>query len=365
MQTRQKTQKHIFIEEAKEFYSEQKQYSGIERRTLETLALREYNNWVKSVIIQKYTRRLKEEYKEQMGDEEAELKLIALDLGCGKGGDLLKWKEAGVACYIGVDISKDQLKRAHERKKFSFPTDFVSYFIEGSFGEPSEHYLNYFNKRVQAKGLVLPIDIASCQLAFHYCWESEENIRNFMKTATGNMVNGGYLLLTVPDALRLVKKIRDPELHKKDQISGNYVVQNKYFGIMFDRLDFPKESPFKLGYGFFLADGAVGNKIETEEEVVFQYVKEYLVIEQELSRIAGDFGMEIQESVNFHEFYERSDNCEMLKRLKRGWTCDPELWDVIGLYKVIVYKKKTGPIPDEAKKKIEGNPDSFVFLKTH
>ena len=207
------------------------------------------------------------------------------------------------------------------------------------------------------------IDIASSQLAFHYCWNCEESIRNFMTTATSKMVRGGYLILTVPDALRIVKKIRDPSLQKRDPKNGNYVVQNKYYAVMFDKIKFPSKAPFGISYGFYLCEGAVGNKVETETEVIYQHVKEYLVIEQELSRIAKDFGMELEESVNFHEFYESSGNCEMLRRLKKGWTCDPQLWDAIGLYKVIVYKKKTGPLPDEKERKLEEHPDSFVFLK--
>lgn len=43
--------------------------------------------------------------------------LNILDLGCGKGGDLKKWKNQKVGFYVGVDISGESLKHALERYK--------------------------------------------------------------------------------------------------------------------------------------------------------------------------------------------------------------------------------------------------------
>ncbi len=56
-----------------------------------------FQNWVKSVLIQEYTTRPCPR---------------VLDLACGKLGDLLKWKQAGVTHYVGVDISLGQLREA-------------------------------------------------------------------------------------------------------------------------------------------------------------------------------------------------------------------------------------------------------------
>jgi len=45
--------------------------------------------------------------------------LSVLDIACGKGGDLFKWKRCGVHNYVGVDISKQQVIDAHQRWKKS------------------------------------------------------------------------------------------------------------------------------------------------------------------------------------------------------------------------------------------------------
>ena len=38
-----------------------------------------------------------------------------LDLACGKLGDLLKWRQANVTHYVGVDISMGQLREVRCR----------------------------------------------------------------------------------------------------------------------------------------------------------------------------------------------------------------------------------------------------------
>lgn len=46
--------------------------------------MRNFNNWVKSVLIRTYI----------------QPQITVLDLCCGKGGDLLKWKEGGIGYLV-------------------------------------------------------------------------------------------------------------------------------------------------------------------------------------------------------------------------------------------------------------------------
>ena len=52
--------------------------------------LREFNNWIKSVLIREFV---------------SQRNLKVLDLACGKGGDLYKWDKASVAHVTGIGIN--------------------------------------------------------------------------------------------------------------------------------------------------------------------------------------------------------------------------------------------------------------------
>ena len=82
---------------------------GVEKRKYSTIYnMKNYNNWVKSLLIAKYTR---------AGH-------CVLDLCCGKGGDLLKWTKAQVSHLMGFgnqndsyfqDIANVSIQQAQER----------------------------------------------------------------------------------------------------------------------------------------------------------------------------------------------------------------------------------------------------------
>ncbi|KAH9322656.1 hypothetical protein KI387_017295, partial [Taxus chinensis] len=73
-----------------EHYSNRTNQTLEEREASPIIHLKKLNNWIKSVLIQLYTRR---------GD-------VVLDLACGKGGDLIKWDKAKVGYYVGIDIAE-------------------------------------------------------------------------------------------------------------------------------------------------------------------------------------------------------------------------------------------------------------------
>merc|ERR1719309_481447 len=40
------------------------------------------------------------------GNKPADYRLTVLDIGCGKGGDLQKWRKAGIRHLIATDIAE-------------------------------------------------------------------------------------------------------------------------------------------------------------------------------------------------------------------------------------------------------------------
>ena len=79
--------------------------------------LRSFNNWVKSCIIQKFS----PDEDHAPGAMERGIssgnKLLVLDIGCGKGGDLFKWQQAPqtVDLYVGLDPAEVSIDQARER----------------------------------------------------------------------------------------------------------------------------------------------------------------------------------------------------------------------------------------------------------
>ena len=195
-------------------------------------------------------------------------------------------------------------------------------------------------------------DIVSCQFSIHYMFSSEDKVRNFLQNASNRLVTGGYFVCTHPDANVIVKKLREDSIIEKK--SGCYVVENKYYSLISDTVEYPiKNGPFGLPYGFYLTDNLVGFKIENNGTVQMHYVPEYLVIMQSLVSIARDYGLELVESKNLHEFYadniKEKDNRDLfVKRMKfsidknQTLLMEKELWDVSYLYRTLAFKKVSG-----------------------
>ena len=68
--------------------------------------LRSLNNWIKSTLIQKFSR-----------PEFPVEHLAVLDMACGKGGDLGKWEKAPQppSLYVGCDIANVSIDQARDR----------------------------------------------------------------------------------------------------------------------------------------------------------------------------------------------------------------------------------------------------------
>ena len=59
--------------------------------------MRTFHNWIKSNIIYTYCNK---QYKNDVQQS-------VLDIGCGVGGDIMKFYYVSVAYYVGVDIAKE------------------------------------------------------------------------------------------------------------------------------------------------------------------------------------------------------------------------------------------------------------------
>lgn len=138
-----------------------------------------------------------------------------MDLCCGKGGDIFKWRLAKPAHYVGVDLSRESVKEAHSRYldvivgKNAYDA-FPSIFIVADCGDPLNQLSNILAKEPSLSRLRSRIvfDVVSTQFAIHYMFESEKKLRAFLSNVTDRLEDGGVFIGTTIDSDRLVHKIR-------------------------------------------------------------------------------------------------------------------------------------------------------------
>ena len=73
-----------------------------QRQDSPIFGLKNFNNWVKSVLIHKFAHEPLQYSNTVPPSSRRALQGRVLDIGCGKGGDLQKWAKARVRDYVGV-----------------------------------------------------------------------------------------------------------------------------------------------------------------------------------------------------------------------------------------------------------------------
>lgn len=346
-----------------EYYDSKAAKDIDERTSTKTFNHRVFNNWVKSVLIHKYTTAIKEKYKEDWGEDdssgteeqqpqrrgtypnqEKSLQLSVLDIACGKGGDFKKWQFAGTRNYFGVDISYKAIQDASARKITSFKTSCTTFIQQDAAAKPDDFFANFPQD--------MYFDIASCQFSMHYMFSSKEKTKNFLQNVSSRLLNDGYFICTFPDSNVIVKKLREDGF--TDPQTGYTVSENSFYSLISKTTTFPKaKGPYGLSYGFFLSDNLVGLQTQEGTTKKIHYVPEYLVLVKDFIELAKEYNLEVEESKNFHEFY--SENIknnhfyDLFKNRMRFevkkedlFLMSADLWDVSYLYRILAFKKVGG-----------------------
>uniref|UniRef100_A0A915EQY8 mRNA cap guanine-N(7) methyltransferase n=1 Tax=Ditylenchus dipsaci TaxID=166011 RepID=A0A915EQY8_9BILA len=191
--------------------------SGLQERTNSRIYhLRNFNNWMKSMLISDFIERLRHE-----GCPSA----TVLDLCCGKGGDLLKWKIGNIKSVVMTDVADVALnhcRNRYEELRDRFARErrqpFDAHFIHA---DATQDILrdSYPDRNMQ-------FDIVSCQFALHYSFASEQSARRLLSNAADALRPGGYFIGTLPDGSSIMNFLRKSD----DGIFRNDVVKVTYTG---------------------------------------------------------------------------------------------------------------------------------------
>jgi SAM-dependent methyltransferase len=179
--------------------------------------MRGYHNWIKSIIIYTYCSPLFENKNSE------KRRSSVLDLGCGKGGDLLKWYHARVGDYVGTDPDfhgiyspvDSALSRYNEMKK-KFPDFGKITWIQADSSVPlnvKAQETKIQNMTQENKDLIektfknKKFDVISSQFTIHYLFDSKESITSLIENINTYLKIGGYIILTLFDAKQIIEKL--------------------------------------------------------------------------------------------------------------------------------------------------------------
>nr|SVE76431.1 EOG090X07I2 [Daphnia longispina] len=259
-----------------------------ERKESRIFHMRNLNNWIKSRIIGNILDQIRK-------DNGSHCRLNVLDLGCGKGGDLLKWERGNVHHVVCADIAETSIEQCKERyatlKHRSRNNVFSAEFIAADCSKES------IRERMADRELKL--DLVSCQFAFHYSFESLPQAEQMLANVSSNLQPGGYFIGTTTDANDIIRRLgrnEDPE--------------NRKFGNAIFSVEFPEETPldppplFGAKYNFHL------------EEVVD--CPEFLVHFPTFEKLAKKYGLKLVQKTRFEDFVrdELVHGKDLLMRMK-------------------------------------------------
>lgn len=203
--------------------------------------LRTFNNWVKSTMIQKFSP--DEEFIARFRDtkdwaDDSDLppmddkRLLVVDLGCGKGGDLGKWQLAPqpVDLYVGLDPAEISIVQARDRynnmrtgrgsRRPRNPVFHAEFFPVDCFGEqlanvPIMQEVG-IDPNVGPGGSMMSsrwrgggFDVVSSMFAIHYAFESEEKTRQMLRNVAGCLRKGGRFLGVCPNSDVISSKVAE------------------------------------------------------------------------------------------------------------------------------------------------------------
>lgn len=297
-----------------------------------------------------------------------------VDYACGKGGDFPKWIAAHLSFVFGIDISKDNLENRldgacarflnYRKKNKNMP---YALFVNGNSAFNIRNGAAMLNdKAVQitnavfgkgtkdedklGKGVVRQygkgqegFNVSSCQFAIHYLWENPETLMGFLRNLAECTKLDGYFIGTCYDGETIFQLLK-----KKEPGESVQIVE-----------DGKKVWEIRKGYNateFKHNSSSIGYQIDVYQETINQFMPEYLVNFDYMTRLMEDYGFKIVDRVEaqtlgfqegsgmFSELYSEMENeCKKNPYKKKdygeAYTMNANEKKISFLNRYFIYKK--------------------------
>ena len=235
-----------------------------------------------------------------------------LDIASGRGGDMFKWRTAGLQSVFAfdnhkesVEISKDRLKeqllfenkellKLENKQKYIQKTknnpNFKLYDLKNYKKLPN---IKYFNLNILQSNIIQKInnldnnekyDIISCQFAFHYFSKNIETLNQILSIISSKLKPGGVFVGTATDGDKIKKilKINDVDIPLLTLLNVNE-------------------------YSYIFNIKSKNSVRKTYFELQGESL-EYYLQKKQLITIAKKYNLELIEIKTFNEWYDKSFN---------------------------------------------------------
>jgi SAM-dependent methyltransferase len=201
------------------------------KRTFDASEMREFNNWLKSLLINKYFKKSKS----------------ILDIACGRGGDIIKFIHAGIDNYVGIDIDDASLRIIDDSalkryKQYSRTIRNVPpmYFINADARLPltveaqskAIPRMRDVNKELLAQHLEnKKFTGINCQFALHYFLSDQSTWDQFCANLKTHTADSGIFIATCFDGKKLYDKLKGQKSYAIEYQNKNGQIV-KFFDIV-------------------------------------------------------------------------------------------------------------------------------------
>lgn len=261
--------------------------------TTDAIGMRAFNNWIKTNLISTYCQN----------------KNNVLDIGCGRGGDLIKFIHAQIGEYVGVDIDNNGLyiindsaynryKNLKKNNRSVPPMYFINADAKALFNIRSQKAalpsMSDTNEKLIKTHLTgKKYDIINCQFSLHYYLSDNLSWDNFCTNINDHLKDNGYFLITCFDGQLIHDK-----LNNRQKLSASYTNNNGTKDIFFEIVKMYEDKN--------IADG-IGIGIDFYNSLISKsgtYIKEYLVFPDFLEKsLKEKCGLELVESDSFFNLF--------------------------------------------------------------
>lgn len=262
--------------------------------------MRQFHNWIKSNMIYTFCHPMYQSNKQ----------LSVLDIGCGRGGDIMKFYYAMASFYVGIDLDLEGLISAvdgavsrYNQLRRSHPNFPKMYFIQadgrallnydeqmralnGMTRENRQMIEKFFPKEVKNK---TQFDRINCQFAIHYFLKDETTWSNFKQNINESLRNGGYFMATAFDARTVVEVLSGTGVYGADYTDDRGKTA-KLFEIIkkYDNIDTNKPLPPGLAIDLHGAWMFMEGTYQTEYLVDSQFIIPDLLKDCDLELVDTD-----------------------------------------------------------------------------